>query len=660
MADLSAQVEEFLRNALRQKKLEDRLIRQALRDLRQTLIAVERVMGSSGVLSVGPNRERTIQAVVTAVAKSVQDSFGVPQLAALQEALTPFVEQQLGFARRMVTMAGGELVNEGAVAASGAQVQRIVNDAVVAGKTLSTQLSSALPALVADRVERFIRLGLSDVGGETFATYQDAVVRTTENNVEALIRTGVHEVGSAAQQAIYEFETDPAWMGPEGLVWTAVLDSNVCPICLKLDGKRFPTEYRKVSPHPQCVLGDTPVIAGSVAAAVRSVYSGNVVTIGTHGGRNLSVTENHPVLTANGWKPAKAITEGDQLVCHGIPNPVASVNPDLNQRPTTAEELFTLALQQPSVEIGAVPAAAMDFHGDGAGMHGEVNIACVNRELLLHGQSPCAKHVGQALLVGADVQLTDVVDLSTLDAFLFAMHAAATGLVSASDLLAALLRGELTPLEGLRLALAARCDARFDEPLADGAACDSKALGDLVLAQARSVQLDNDGNVHLGPMPDLNACGVKAGFDGVEAAPLLLHDFGKAQAGLVELDNVISVEIGARHEIPVYDFSTLSGAYLADGIVVHNCRCYLLPWKWRSEDMTDPSGNKVPPKRPADGDGAEQALSFKVAAKQWVKDNPDTAQAIFGKKLGQRLVDGEIGFDKAVKLWSAPKKPPAT
>ena len=66
------------------------------------------------------------------------------------------------------------------------------------------------------------------------------------------------------------------------------------------------------------------------------------------------------------------------------------------------------------------------------------------------------------------------------------------------------------------------------------------------------------------------------------------------------------------------------------------------------------------PKRPADGDGAEQALSFKVAAKQWVKDNPATAQAIFGKKLGQQLADGKISFDKAVKLWSSPKTKPAT
>jgi hypothetical protein len=105
----------------------------------------------------------------------------------------------------------------------------------------------------------------------------------------------------------------------------------------------------------------------------------------------------------------------------------------------------------------------------------------------------------------------------------------------------------------------------------------------------------------------------------------------------------------------VYDFSTLSGAYFAGGILTHNCRCYLLPWKWRNETMTNPDGTTEPTRRPAEGDNGEQALSFKAAAKTWVQDNPETAQAIFGKKLGQRLVDGEISFDKAVKQWSAPK-----
>lgn len=259
MADLSAQVEAFLRNALRQKKLEDRLVSQALRDLRRVLVAIERVVGQSGVLSVGPQREQAIAKVTAAVARSVRESFGVPQLAAMTEALRPFVEQQMEFARRMVEMAGGDLTRP-AAAMTPLQASRMVNEAVVAGKTLEAQLGASLPALVADRVERFIRLGLSDAAGETVATYQDAVVRVTERNVEALIRTGVHEVGSQAQALIYEFETDPDWLGADGLVWTAVLDSRACPVCLGLDGRRYqigtPAAYfdgrNKVSPHPQC------------------------------------------------------------------------------------------------------------------------------------------------------------------------------------------------------------------------------------------------------------------------------------------------------------------------------------------------------------------------------------------------------------------------
>lgn len=258
MADLSAQVEAFLRNALRQKKLEDRLVNQALRDLRRTLVAIERVVGQSGVLSVGPQREQAIARVTAAVARSVQESWGVPQLAALHEALAPFVERQMDFARQMVTMAGGDLTAPAAM--TPLQASRMVNQAVVAGKTMEAQLGASLPALVADRVERFIRLGLSDAAGEKFATYQDAVVRVTERNVEALIRTGVHEVGSQAQSLIYEFETDPDWLGADGLQWTAVLDSRVCPVCMGLDGRRYaigtPAAYfdgrNKVSPHPQC------------------------------------------------------------------------------------------------------------------------------------------------------------------------------------------------------------------------------------------------------------------------------------------------------------------------------------------------------------------------------------------------------------------------
>ena len=260
MANLSAQIEAFLRNALRQKRLEDQQVRQALRDLRQVLAAVERVVGESGVAAPQPGRNEAIARVTAAIARRVRDSFGVPQLAALSAALAPWLESQLKFARQMVEMAGGDLAAP-TVQMTASQAARIVRGVQVAGTTMEKQLLSRLPAMVADRVERFIRLGVQDVaGGEVFATYENAVVRTVGNAVEATIRTGVHEAGGMAQQMIYQYETDPAWLGPDGLVWTAILDSRVCPVCLSLDGTRYqlgvPAPYfdgeNKTSPHPQC------------------------------------------------------------------------------------------------------------------------------------------------------------------------------------------------------------------------------------------------------------------------------------------------------------------------------------------------------------------------------------------------------------------------
>lgn len=247
----------FLRNALRQKALEDRLINQAVADLRSTLRAVEGILQQSSALTVGINRQRAIESVAAAVARNVQQAWGVPELAKLQQALTPFIEEQLEFGRRVIDLAGGTLSNPGAATLAANQA---VNNAVIGGKTLAETLTQSFPALVADRVERYLRLGLQQAAGEVEVIgYKDAVVAVSERNVTAIIRTGVQEVASAAQQAIYEFEADPDWL--EGrLTWTAVLDSAVCPVCIGLDGKEYelgqPGAYfdgrNKVSPHPQC------------------------------------------------------------------------------------------------------------------------------------------------------------------------------------------------------------------------------------------------------------------------------------------------------------------------------------------------------------------------------------------------------------------------
>ena len=605
-ADQAAAIEIFLRNALREKRLEDRVVRQVMADLRSTLLAVERSLVGSGIFTPSPGRDRQIAQLVSAVANSVQRIWGAPTLGQLQTSLVPWFEGQMEFARRLVRASGGTLTAEGAANASPTVVANAVNNAIVNGKTLAATLTQSLPVLIADRVERMVRLGLQDAAGQVAAVYQDAVVVTTERNVEAIIRTGVHEVGSTAQQMIYELETDPAWMAQNGLVWTAVLDSDVCPICLGLDGNQYKlgesAPYfdgsNKISPHLNCVLEGTSIEPGILAAAVRAEYSGEVVTVSTEGGRMLSVTENHPVLTLNGWKPAKLLEDGDQLICRGTP--VESVvNPGFNQCPALAEQIFAFAGHVSTVELSAVPASTMDFHGDGARVHGDVNIAVLNRNLLINAEAMCPEHVSDALFVVADSQLTQVDGPCSLDAFLLTAHATATGFIGSSDLVTTLLLGHRSPLQLLRIALRARCDTSFDQPFSDGATVDTKLLRDLVLAHA----------------------------------------------GAVELDNVVNVQVDTKSHVTVYDFSTLSGAYFAEGILTHNCRCYLIPQDWYENE-----------ERIVDGDKGEARQTFKVAAKKWIKDNPDTTRAIFGKNLGNQLLDGKIGFDKAIKIWTAPKR----
>lgn len=242
------QFEVFLRNALKQKQLENRLIKEALKSLRPVLIASERLITDSNVLSAVVDREMMIRAITASVARSAQASWGQPMLEALQQELDPFISSQMAFARQMVEATGGSLPGQGLVSVP---VKQAVSQAVVNGKTLADTLTTVIPSSLADQVERYIRLGLGDVGGHVVASYQDAVVSVIDRNVVASIRTGIHEVGSRAQSAIYALEADPAWQ-TDGLVWTAVLDSRTCPTCVALDGREFPTTYEKVSPHMNC------------------------------------------------------------------------------------------------------------------------------------------------------------------------------------------------------------------------------------------------------------------------------------------------------------------------------------------------------------------------------------------------------------------------
>ena len=617
-------VEVFLRNALAQKGVEDRAIRAALKRLRPVMAQIRLLIADSGVLSLRPDRERLIAAVTGRAAQIIAQEWGQPALAEFRERLQPYLADQAQFARDMVQSAGGTLTSPGAVAPSSLAATQ---QALVGGRPLADQMLLGIPAQAAERLSQFIRLGTGVEPGEVLARYENAVVRKVENTIQATITSGVQSTGDLYQMAVYQLEADPAWL--EGkLQWTATLDSVVCPVCVGLDGKEYNLGeagpywdgQNKIDPHFNCVLGSVPVEAGVLAAGHRATYSGNVVTIRTQGGRVLSVTENHPVLTSEGWKAAQFVKQGDKAICKGIPVGRDGValggDPNLNQGPATAEQIFSLLCHEITVDRCAVPVAPVDFHGDGAGINGEIDVACLNRVLLGNCNAASPEEISHALFVVADIALVQVTGMSALDSLLLAAHATASGLMGRFQAFSAMLREDAGPLQRLGFALAARRDPRFNEPFADGAS----------------------GNVEE------------------------LSDFLFAHPTLVEADEVVSVEIDSRRHVEVYDFSTLSGAYFAGGILTHNCRCYMVPQKWRKDGQ----------ERIVDGDSGEAALNFRRSAKVWVRENPETARDIFGSTIGSRLVGSwpdnawgrrqqerfgppdVISFNKALKIWQSP------
>ena len=132
-----------------------------------------------------------------------------------------------------------------------------------------------------------------------------------------------------------------------------------------------------------CYIGDTE-IKSYIVGAQRSYYSGKMIEIITIGGKRLTVTPNHNILTKNGFVKACELTNLHDLVCHveqtkGLMSKISNY---INKKKTLAAKVFSTVSKFWLVE--KVEIAALDFNGDGRFMDKDVNIVDANRELLIN------------------------------------------------------------------------------------------------------------------------------------------------------------------------------------------------------------------------------------------------------------------------------------
>ena len=289
-----------------------------------------------------------------------------------------------------------------------------------------------------------------------------------------------------------------------------------------------------------CVVPGTVVSGPVPEGACRSEYSGDLITIRTAAGNELSGTPDHTVMTTLGWLPMKALRPGDQVISHLGEQWDPGVMPHHVQVPSLIED--ALHSDIPLLLSGPT---RRDLDSDVA--YREVGVVRPDRDLL-------------AILDPSLVQ-----PFSHLD--LVGRVGATSQFACPSDLASRLVGVQLGKGEGLGV-------VELDEhrlPVLGPPLLHSGAdhLGALLMSQARHV-LD-DGMV---AWPSLHASAPEVVTHGPTADAEGGAELLRALSGQVAGDEILSVGV-SQFRGHVWDLQTGPRWYWTNRILTHNCR----PWE---------------------------------------------------------------------------------
>lgn len=414
------------------------------------------------------------------------------------------------------------------------------------------------------------------------------------------------------------------WSDPRDAQWAIVPHPGACGFCIMVgsNGFHYHSEASALAQrHTNCIVGDTEVSGPRIQAATRRKYKGVVVDVKTAGGRNVTVTPNHPVLTRNGWVAAGSLSKSDELLCSASVNREFVKVPNENHRPPKVEDLFSTLSFISRRSVVSVPCSAEDFHGDGI-KNSEINIVDVDSLLTnvfnsvavesinkCHFARGLGHSIGRALFNAKRMlDFLRVCFLTSPNGFvsifrkrraLFFSH------VRSTEDLSFFRRAENNPVAGkpsvdnrARYSAFLRyrkdtfsrvigvsnpfrawddsmvryfLDTRLVKSLSDHPTSGSIALCKVWDSLARVISSYNTGAFD----PErtsgdsvFSKCRINNGS--VDSSPLLYFKAG--QSRLVEFDNVESVTF-REFDGHVYNLQTSEGWYQANGIITHNCKC---------------------------------------------------------------------------------------
>lgn len=354
--------------------------------------------------------------------------------------------------------------------------------------------------------------------------------------VGAITHTTIQTAANQVYRRSYDANADIL----QGVQWVATLDNLTCPRCGPLDGKWWSYEpgaegaegpiSEALQPplHPYCFPAGVVVDGPRSVATTRRWFEGDLVIIRRTIGKDLPVTPNHPILTRSGWRPARLVQKGDELIDGAAADRAlvsTSVCPKDRQIPSEIQD----ATRTASLTSFRMPVSRPDFHGDG--FDSEVDVEVLDRLLSDEVDLRLMKQGrGRILRRGGLDRLVALSGLGSSASFFERMGSTQHRCMCGSNLSRSLFSTHSRPLQELGFSSPTWLDTELDEPPSNHTSIDAEVLGARILRETSDVQ----------------------GSKVVEINSMPFHGY-------------------------VHNLQTVDGWYTANDVVVSNCRCVLVP-----------------------------------------------------------------------------------
>lgn len=370
-------------------------------------------------------------------------------------------------------------------------------------------------------------------------------------------------------------------LGFDSFVWRHSGKVHYRPEHLARDGQVFSwgSDVAKEDPPgyaPFCFPSDQPIaVHDDILMFWRRWHSGHLTTLITESGETIRCTPNHPILTGSGWKAAKLIEVGDDLIrtsdC-GVYTPDA----DVHETQASIGNLFEAS----KAVFGSVSidGSGSEFHGD-ATPNEQIEVVDAKRGLRDHFTSLVNQNVKQFLL---EDTFRSALTTRALELLGQGSGLASAGSVSGLRLLESFLWAQFGPLQKTGVPLVSQLDSLFHEVLHDGWPGRAKLTSELVGAATGKVQASQLLLIEMLGV----VCWAVDRFAGREVAPLAevlsqgvaskSHEaryLGKGNPPFQEFDCRVKSAVTRPWSGHVYNLESKSGWYSAGTIAVKNCGC---------------------------------------------------------------------------------------